>query len=91
MKIKVKPNLIIFESVGDWACVREKIKQEHGVGIFAISWRLKRELGFTVRYHKEFKPYQNSDIFHYHTQVHLDFFNEASQSWFMLKYINIED
>jgi hypothetical protein len=91
MKIKAKPNLIIFESVGDWAYVREKIKQDYGQTIFAISWRLKRELGFTVRYHKELKQYHNSDICHYQTQVHLDFFNEANQSWFILKYVNIED
>jgi hypothetical protein len=26
---------------------------------------------------------------HYEDQVHLDFYNESTQSWFQLKYLNL--
>jgi len=92
MKIKIKPNLIIFEKESDWNFIQDRIKKDFGNGIFMISWRLKRELGFTVRYHRELTPYANNPtLFYSQSQIHLDFFNEANQSWFMLKYINIED
>ena len=52
MNIKIKKNLIIFEDLYEWYQVRERVKQDYGQTIFAISWRLKRELGFTIRNHK---------------------------------------
>jgi hypothetical protein len=74
--------------------------------IFTISWRLKRELGFTVRNHKGLARWGDGDDqewlgkelmaldpdlknrYHYEDQVHLDFYNEAQMSWFVLKYLN---
>jgi transcription initiation factor IIE alpha subunit len=91
MKIKVKHNLIIFENEDDWEVMREKIKQDFGETIFTISWRLKRELGFTVRYHRGLVSQSNDKTkFYYQDQVHLDFFAESSHSWFVLKYVNID-
>lgn len=105
MKIEVKKNLIIFRKPHEWYEIRDKVKQDHGLTIFAISWRLKRELGFTVRNHKglvkwaddsdednrereEWLPDEFKNRYHYEEQIHLDFYNEAQMSWFMLKYLN---
>ena len=52
MKIEIKKNLIIFRKLHEWYDLRNRIKQDYGQTIFAISWRTKRELGFTVRTHK---------------------------------------
>jgi hypothetical protein len=90
MRIKIKPNTIVFERVAEWELVREKIKQDFGSTIFAISWKLKRELGFTVRYHEGLLPNIDKTQFYMQHQVHLDFFNESSHSWFVLKYINFD-
>jgi hypothetical protein len=76
---------------------------DYGTTIFTISWRLKRELGFTVRNHKglvkweddgqgwlnkEFVEAEFKNRYHYEDQIHLDFYNEAQMSWFVLKYLN---
>jgi len=92
MKVQVKKNLVIFEEPHEWIFVRDKIKKDYGEQIFAISWRLKRELGFTVRHHKALVPwYEDSTRFSYSDQIHLDFYNEATLSWFVLKYINVQE
>lgn len=91
MKAKVKHNLIIFEQELYWEIIREKIKQDFGVATVAISWRLKRELEFTVRYHQAKIPGDTTNTYFYtHQEVHLDFFNEAAHSWFVLKYLNLD-
>jgi len=91
MKTKVKHNLVIFEKESDWEYIREKIKQDFGEKIFVISWRLKKELGFTVRYHRGLMPWDDDKTqYYYQNQVHLDFFNESAHSWFVLKYINVD-
>ncbi len=90
MKTKIKHNLVIFENEHDWDRIKEKIKQDFGVATVAISWRLKRELGFTIRYNQAKIPGDTTNMFFYsHQEVHLDFFNESSHSWFVLKYLNL--
>jgi hypothetical protein len=95
MKVTVKRNLIIFHRPEEWEAIHQQLIHEHGPSI-AISWKLKRELGFTVRRHKGLVPRKPSDLtseldhrYYYEDQVHLDFFNEATQSWFQLKYLNL--
>lgn len=99
MKIIIKHNLIIFRNTWEWYEIRDRIKQDYGDKIFAISWRLKRELGFTVRQHKGLVKHDD-DVwevmkadgwdhrYHYEEQIHLDFYNELQMSWFVLKYLN---
>ena len=99
MKVSIKHNLIIFREPYEWYEVRDRVKEDYGQTIFAISWRTKRELGFTVRNHKGLVPFDNmvteamkvegwNNRYHYEEQVHLDFYNEAQMSWFVLKYLN---
>ena len=92
MKIQIKHNLIIFEEPYEWFTIRDKIKQDFGETIFAISWRLKRELGFTVRHHRGLVPwFEDAGRFSYQDQIHLDFYDESVMSWFVLKYINVQE
>jgi len=92
MKILLKKNLIIFKKPYEWADVKTRIEEDYGKGIFLISWRTRRELGFSVRTHTGLSPIQNdSDLvgrYYYQEEIHLDFFDESALSWFCLKYLN---
>jgi hypothetical protein len=98
MKTTVKKNLIIFHRPSEWAELAERLRNEYGPSVM-ISFTCKRKLGFTVRHHKGLAQHdtENWEImkaqgwehrYHYQEQVHLDFYNEAQQTWFMLKYLN---
>lgn len=98
MKVTVKRNLIIFHRLHEWGELRTRLDAEYGKSMTMVSWKLKRELGFSIRYHRGLVPNQYSDDgewleeefrnkYHYEDQVHLDFFNESAQSWFQLKYL----
>ena len=100
MKITVKKNLIMFHKPHEWYNLSYRLRDEYGISIMLISDRCKRELGFTVRHHKGLAPHDPIEWesmkeegwthrYHYEEQVHLDFYNEAQQTWFMLKYLNI--
>ena len=91
--VVIKRNLIIFDNEDLWEPIKQKILAEYGP-THVISWVMKRELGFTVRYHQNWitidKNYDGEDITPRRAsqnQVHLDFFNDATQSWFQLKYL----
>lgn len=84
-KITIKKNLIIFHRPGDWADVYAKILRDYGMGM-AVRTRLRRELGFTYRSHQEW--FRIKDRKFCENQVHLDFFDQAAQTWFELKYLN---
>ena len=91
--IVIKRNLIIFDNEDLWEPIKQKILTEYGNHLM-ISWVMKRELGFTVRFHQNWitvdKNHFGDDIVprrHCQNQVHLDFFKDATQSWFQLKYL----
>ncbi len=89
-KVIVKKNLVIFKNKSEWDPIWKRIRAEHGPTI-NVSFVLKRELGFTIRYHTEWIPFDKSGdrVRHYaEEQVHLDFYNESTQSWFLLRYLN---
>ena len=109
MKVTLKKNLIVFHSVREFEELHHRLLEEYGRATMLVSWRMKRELGFTIRHHKGLIPYTEKygsqslwlskqafegkavDRQHqmaYENQVHLDFYNEAQMSWFMLKYLN---
>ena len=91
-RITVKKNLIVFHRPGEWSDVYSKILDHYGMGM-AVRPKLKRELGFTYRYHRGLvqveHPTPNGPSMHYEDQVHLDFYSESAQSWFQLKYLNL--
>ena len=91
-KITVKKNLIVFHHPGDWIDIYSKILQDFGMGM-AVRPRMRRELGFVYRHHQGLvpneNPYKDGSNMRYEEQVHLDFYSEAAQSWFQLKYLNV--
>jgi len=90
-KVIVKKNLVIFKNSNDWDVIWKRIRAEYGPTI-NVSFVMKRELGFTIRRHTEWIPFDKSGdrVRHYaEEQVHLDFFNESAHSWFQLKYMNL--
>jgi len=99
MKTTIKKNLIIFHQPNEWYALANRLRVEYGPSTMFISSKCRRELGFTVRHHKGLVPHEDIEWelmkdegwkhrFHYEEQVHLDFYNEAQQSWFVLKYLN---
>jgi hypothetical protein len=58
-----------------------------------ISFVMRRELGFSVRRHRALVPndpqhsYKDGPSMHYEDHVHLDFYSDAAQSWFQLRYL----
>jgi len=91
MKVTVKKNLVIFHRPGEWSDIYAQILKQYGMGM-AIRPRLKRELGFVYRYHRGLVPNPNprkdGPAMYYEDQVHLDFYNESTQSWFIMRYLH---
>jgi hypothetical protein len=90
-KVTIKKNLIIFHRPGEWSDIYARILQEFGMGM-AIRPRMQKELGFTYRHFRGLvpneRPRKDGPSMHYEDQVHLDFYNESTQSWFILRYLN---
>jgi hypothetical protein len=99
-RVTTKKNLIIFHDLEDWYQVLDRLAEDFGQAI-RMRFIMKRELGFTARDHRGLVPNRklggvldsfvisatDRPGYHYEQQVHLDFYNEASQSWFILKYL----
>lgn len=88
-KITVKKNLIIFHKPEEWDDLFQVILRDFGTKM-AISFVLRRELGFTVRQHTGLMSANSKldpSLKYYEYQVHLDFYSEAAQTWFQLKYL----
>ena len=96
-RVTTKRNLIIFHNPEEWLTVLVRLEKDFG---HAIRMRhvMKRELGFTARDHRGLIPNRKlgemwavlqSQVVdhHYEQQVHLDFYTESAQSWFILKYL----
>ena len=91
--------MIIFHSPYEWYELANRLRTEYGQSIMLISAKCKRELGFTVRHHKGLEKRNEvewaimklegwDNRYYYQDQVHLDFYNEAQMSFFVLKYLN---
>jgi hypothetical protein len=87
--VVIKKNLIIFRKPGAWADIYSQILRDYGRGMM-VRTRLRRELGFTYRNHQEWIEFDRTGgrPRHYcEDQVHVDFYSEAAQTWFILRYI----
>ena len=91
-----KKNLIIFHNPEEWLTVLVRLEKDFGQTI-RMRHIMRRELGFTARDHRGLEPNTPLTLnltnvvrdkgYHYDQQVHLDFYNESSRSWFILKYL----
>lgn len=79
--------------------LHQQLMDEYGRATMLVSWRLKRELGFTIRHHKGLAEHDKDlweimksegfhNRYHYEMQVHLDFYSESAMTFFVLKYLN---
>ena len=70
-----------------WNKLKEKITEDYGRATVLISWRLRDQLGFTVREHIE---YNQEDWRNSHT-IRLDFWDDQMQTMFLLRYSDYLD
>jgi hypothetical protein len=80
----------------EWDWLRAELIKEHGPSIL-ISWKMKRDLGFTVREHKRgFVHLMDTIRAHVdwrdsNSVICLDFYDESMKTWYLLKYSNRND
>jgi len=70
-----------------WERLKEKITEDYSRATVLISWRLRDQLGFTVREHIE---YNQEDWRNSHT-IRLDFWDDSMQTMFLLRYSDYLD
>jgi hypothetical protein len=71
-------------TVKEWTKIRKSLREDYNwrPSVFLIREVMKRELGFTTRYHKTYS-HQHGTI----EIVYLDFFDDTKETWFRLKYL----
>lgn len=78
----------------EWEKVFSQIKQDYAAtpATYLIRDRMKRDLGFTYREHTEWTKEYEFDPQHDwrdgNSKIHIDFYSEEAQTFFMLKYMN---
>jgi hypothetical protein len=77
-----------------WLPILDRIKTEYPPSVWAISWKQREVLGFTVRSYREW-PQLNRDRNNNvrwgrpEEGVCLDFWNDAQETFFSMKYLNL--
>jgi len=71
-------------SLNEWHVVYQQIAKHHPRSVCMIRSKMKKVLGFTVREHKEWVPKMDGGYSDH--QIHLDFYDEAKRTMFLLKY-----
>lgn len=75
-----------------WDPILERIKTEYPVSVWAISWKAREVLGFTARAYREWphKKIAKDGAIRYgkcQEGVYLDFWNDAQETFFSMKYL----
>ena len=65
-----------------WAKIHKQIAQEYPPSHLLIRDVMKRELGFLTRLHRDWDARTG-----YTTTIRLDFYDDAKETWFRLKYL----
>ena len=66
-----------------WGKIHKLIAQEYPASYLLIREVQKRELGFTTRRHR----YWDTSDTYWKEEICLDFYDEAKETWFRLKYL----
>jgi hypothetical protein len=69
-----------------WAVIREKLSKENPPSVMLIRYRMREVLGFTVRVQQE-----QTGSFRWTDYIMLDFYSESMETFFRLKYIDVEE
>lgn len=77
-----------------WENLKKRLSQEHPLSVMAMRYKMREVLGFTVREHKQWVPKHidkttGKQYGQYDTQICLDFYDDAKETWFHLKYMNL--
>jgi len=75
---------MIALTVKQWTRIRKQLKEDYAwkPSVFMIRETMRRELGFTPRLHQAYDEQTG-----YIETVYLDFYDDAAESWFRLKYL----
>jgi hypothetical protein len=70
----------------EWDRIREQIRTEFGPSMILLRSRMRDELGFLPREHRDWVP--KMDGGHWgDTVIHIDFYTEQARTWFLLKFM----
>lgn len=80
----------------EWDQIFKQIKEDysHSPATYLIRGRMRDVLGFTVREHQDWRyrseeiPGRDYDWRDERSQIHIDFYSEQAQTFFMLRYMN---
>ena len=67
-----------------WRAIRADIDKTHPRSVLLIRWKMREVLGFTPREHREWREDHVELV--PRTMIHLDFYDEAKRTMFLLKY-----
>ncbi len=76
--IKLTPN--------QWHVLRDRLRQDYPASVMLIRSRMREVLGFTDRSHVHWFRPLGSSVARGNQEVHLDFFNDALETFFRIKY-----
>ena len=69
-------------SLDEWNEILQQIAKHYPRSVWMVRSKMRRILGFTPREHRDYE---------YNHTVHLDFYDEAQKTMFLLKYSNFID
>ena len=69
-------------TVKEWNKLYKQLNEEWPRSVMMIRSKMKEELGFTVREHRWYTEQHGSM-----KQICLDFYDDAKETWFRLKYL----
>lgn len=82
---------VIKLSQFEWDSILVKIENDYGKATALIRAAMRRELGFTPRTHRFWKPDEGTGVYdgygNYVEEIHLDFYDDAKETMFRLKYL----
>ena len=81
--IKLKPD--------QWNTIHARLMAEYPPSVMLLRYKMREVLGFTVREHHQWvkagTDKNGRDYGKYEDCICLDFYNDAMESWFQLKYM----
>jgi hypothetical protein len=69
----------------EWLKIRQQIRVEFGDSMILLRDKMRRELGFTARHHREWNP--NGVFPVMDDYICIDFYTEQARTWFLLKFV----
>ena len=79
-------------SQAQWAQLRARIKDEHGLGTVLVRSHMREVMGFTHREHTYWSNRGRGSLKPRETvEIHLDWYSEPKRTMFLLKYGDIID